>query len=195
MTDPARRPIPLVFVDTNVLYPVRLADLVLSCAADGLFDLCVSDDLLDEVERVLITSKRLRPEKARTFRSAVEGVATVRVDRDHYGEIRQQLAGPDPDDLWHLAAAISADADSILTSNTADFEQATVPSTMTRIHAVAPDGFFEQLIDEGLGDDIRATIARMSARLRRPARTPGEIVDGLKHIGLTGTTAKLQGLS
>jgi hypothetical protein len=46
----------------------------------------------------------------------------------------------------------------IFTSNTADFDQATVPSTMTRVHAVTPDDFFEQLIDEGLGNDIRATI-------------------------------------
>ena len=192
MTDSARRPIPLVFVDTNVLYPVRLADLVLSRAVDGLFDLCVSDDLLDEVERVLTPSKGLLTEKARTFRSDVEAVATVRVDRDQYREIRDQLVGPDADDLWHLAAAMSAEADMILTSNTPDFDRATVPSTMSRIDVVTPDGFFEQLIDEGLGDDIRATIGRMSARLRRPPRTPEDIIDGLEHIGLTKTTAKLR---
>jgi hypothetical protein len=80
LTDSARRPIPLVFVDTNVLYPVRLADLVLSCAVDGLFDLCVSDDLLDEIERVLTASKGLRTEKVRTFRSNVEAVATGRLE-------------------------------------------------------------------------------------------------------------------
>jgi predicted nucleic acid-binding protein len=48
-----------VFVDTNVFYPVRLADLVLSSVGDGLFDLCVSDHLLDEIERVLIHDKGL----------------------------------------------------------------------------------------------------------------------------------------
>lgn len=192
MTDSARRPIPLVFVDTNVLYPVRLADLVLSCAVDGLFDLCVSDDLLDEVERVLMTSKGLPPEKAQAFRSAVEAVATVQAERDQYRKIRDQLGGPDADDLWHLAAAMSAEADMILTSNTPDFDRATVPSTMSRIDVVTPDGFFEQLIDEGLGDDVRATIGRMSDRLKRPPRTPANIIDGLEHIGLTRTTAKLR---
>jgi predicted nucleic acid-binding protein len=192
LTDSARRPIPLVFVDTNVLYPVRLADLVLSCAVDGLFDLCVSDDLLDEIERVLTASKGLRTEKVRTFRSNVEAVATVRVDRDQYREIRDQLVGPDADDLWHLAAAMSAEADMILTSNTPDFDRATVPPTMSRIDVVTPDRFFEQLIDEGLGDDIRATIGRMSDRLRRPPRTPEGIIDGLEHIGLTKTTARLR---
>jgi len=48
-----------VFVDTNVLYPVRLADLVLSSVDDGLFDLCTSDHLLEEVERVLVNAKGL----------------------------------------------------------------------------------------------------------------------------------------
>lgn len=59
-------PIRLVLVDTNVLFPVRLADLVLSSAADGLFDLCVSDDLLDEIERVLIDRKGLAVDKGRS---------------------------------------------------------------------------------------------------------------------------------
>jgi hypothetical protein len=65
---------------------------------------------------------------------------------------------------------------------------------MSRIDVVAPDGLFEQFIDEGLGDDTRATIGRMSDRLRRPPRTPEGIIDGLEHIGLTKTTAKLRNL-
>lgn len=63
MSPVATRPIPLVFVDTNVFYPVRLADLVLSCVGDGLFDLCVSDPLLDEIERVLVDDKGLAEER------------------------------------------------------------------------------------------------------------------------------------
>ena len=42
--------VPLVFVDTNALYPVRLADRILSSIDDGLFELCVSDHLLAEIE-------------------------------------------------------------------------------------------------------------------------------------------------
>ena len=38
-TDPARHPLMLVFVDTNVWYPVVLADLVLRSVEIGLFDL------------------------------------------------------------------------------------------------------------------------------------------------------------
>jgi hypothetical protein len=63
--------IPLVFVDSNVLYPVRLADRVLSSVDDRVFEICVSEDLLDEIERVLIKSKGLVASKAKTFRDAV----------------------------------------------------------------------------------------------------------------------------
>ena len=38
-TDPTRHPLMLVFVDTNVWYPVVLADLVLRSVEIGLFDL------------------------------------------------------------------------------------------------------------------------------------------------------------
>jgi hypothetical protein len=63
--------IPLVFIDSNVLYPVRVADLVLSSADDGLFEVCVSENLLVEIERVLIEVKGLAPEKAKVFTQAV----------------------------------------------------------------------------------------------------------------------------
>ena len=48
-----------VFVDTNILYPVVLADLVLSSAEYGLFDLVYSDDLIAELSRVLRDIKGL----------------------------------------------------------------------------------------------------------------------------------------
>lgn len=181
-----------MFVDTNVFYPVRLADLVLSCASDGLFDLCVSDDLGEEVERVLIEHKGLPVEKARTFWAAVEATANSRLKRAEYFPVREHLDGPDHDDLWHLAAAITVEADVILTSNTSDFEKAQVPDTLTCVSILGPDDFFVQLINDGLGTDVAATIRRMSARLKRPPRTPTEIIDGLEHIGLIETAALLR---
>ena len=53
-TDPTRHPLMLVFIDTNVWYPVVLADLVLRSVEIGLFDLAWTDESLIEVERVLV---------------------------------------------------------------------------------------------------------------------------------------------
>lgn len=192
MSAAGARPIPLVFVDTNVFYPVRLADLVLSCVGDGLFDLCVSDPLLDEIERVLVNDKGLSAEKSAAFRAALLASAFTNVTVGDCKVVRDQLDGPDPDDLWHLAAAIHARADVILTSNTSDFENAKVPESVFRISITKPDDFFTQLIIDGLGDDLTTTISRMSARLKRPNRTPSEIVDGLEQIGLAITAERLR---
>ena len=71
MSTPLVSSIPLVFLDSSVLYPVRLADLVLSSVDDGLLEVCVSDDLLIEIERVLIEAKGLAAEKAKVFTNAV----------------------------------------------------------------------------------------------------------------------------
>jgi PIN domain len=97
--------IPLVFIDSNVLYPVRVADLVLSSADDGLFEVCVSDDLLIEIERVLIEVKGLAPEKAKIFTKAVASNSAQVVSNAQYAELASLLTGPDPDHLLHLAAA------------------------------------------------------------------------------------------
>ena len=183
---------PLVFVDTNVFYPVRLADLVLSCVGDGLFDLCVSDPLLDEIERVLVNDEGLSAEKSAAFRAALLASASTNVTAGDCKVVRDQLDGPDPDDLWHLAAALHARADHILTSNTSDFEHAKVPESVFRISITKPDDFFTQLIIDGLGDDLTTTITRMSARLTRLHRTPTVIVDGLEQIGLAITAERLR---
>ncbi|MEI8261543.1 MAG: hypothetical protein WCG77_08595 [Actinomycetes bacterium] len=60
----------LVFVDTNVWYPVVLADLVLRSVEIGLFDLAWTDESLAEVERVLVERKGLTAQHAAAARGA-----------------------------------------------------------------------------------------------------------------------------
>jgi hypothetical protein len=89
------------------------------------------------------------------------------------------LTGPDPDDLLHLAAAIEARCDVVLTNNTDDFTKAKV-SDGRRVPAIlTPDQFFSRLIADGLGEDLAQTVSRISAKLKRPYRSPTEILEGL----------------
>ena len=67
----------LVFVDTNVWYPVVLADLVLRSVEVGLFDLAWTDESLAEVERVLIDRKGLTAASADIFSGPVRATAPV----------------------------------------------------------------------------------------------------------------------
>jgi predicted nucleic acid-binding protein len=189
---PTETTTPRVFVDTNVFYPVRVADLVLSCVDDGLLELCVSEHLLNEIERVLVEHKGLAAAKAKTFRDAVAANAIRAVHPADYEALAATLAGPDPDDLWHLAAAVAAEATVIVTENTTDFARARVPDDFTMPLIATPDQLFISLIADGLQDDLLATIARMSARLKNPPRTPSEIIEGLAACGLRATAKALR---
>lgn len=181
-----------MFVDTNALYPVRLADLILSSSDDGLFELCVSDHLLDEVERVLVDHKGLPADKAKIFRDAVEANAQSVIRPGQYEQLTAQLVGPDADDLHHLAAAITGGADFIITENTRDFLKAVIPADVTLPTIVSPDEFFVRLLRDGFEDDILDTLRRMSSKLKNPPRSTSELLDGLEQIGLSRTVADLR---
>ena len=184
--------VPLVFVDTNVFYPVRLADLILSSVDDGLFELCVSDHLLAEIERVLVAHKGLSADKAKIFRGAVEANALSVTRAGQYKPLSARLAGPDTGDLHHLAAAITGGADFMITENTADFLAANVPDDVTPPAIVTPDEFFAQLLAAGFEDDVLGVVQRISTKLKNPPRTPSEILDGLELIGMSETVTHLR---
>jgi excisionase family DNA binding protein len=50
-----------VFIDTNVLFPFSVMDLMLALTEDGIHDVMWSDDLLDEWERVIVRERRRSP--------------------------------------------------------------------------------------------------------------------------------------
>jgi AcrR family transcriptional regulator len=61
-----------VFIDTNVLFPFSVMDLMLALTEDGIHDVVWSDDLLDEWERVIVR------ERHRSADAAAAITATIR---------------------------------------------------------------------------------------------------------------------
>jgi hypothetical protein len=61
-----------VFVDTNVLFPFSVMDLMLALSEDGVHDVMWTDRLLDEWERVIVR------ERQRSADAAAAIVAGVR---------------------------------------------------------------------------------------------------------------------
>lgn len=111
-----------VFVDTNVWYPVVLADLVLRSAEIGLFDLAWTDESLAEVERVLVERKGLTAANAAVFGAQVRATAPRgRIDPATYLPLIAAMTGPDPGDHVHAAAAQGGRVEMLLTANVADF--------------------------------------------------------------------------
>ena len=57
-----------IFVDTNVLFPFSVMDLVLALGEDGVHTVVWTDALLDEWERVIVDQHRRSPETRRRSR-------------------------------------------------------------------------------------------------------------------------------
>src|SRR6202034_1644039 len=96
-----------VFIDTNVLFPFSVMDLMLALSEDGIHDVMWTDDLLDEWERVIVRRARRSAEAAAAITAAIrEFFADTRIPTETYRSLIAEVDGPDPDDNVHMAAAV-----------------------------------------------------------------------------------------
>ena len=58
---------------------------------------------------------------------------------------------------------------------------------------MTPDELFNRLLLSGFEDDLTDTVKRISDKYKNPPRTPLQILDGLKEIGLKKTVEHLRG--
>ena len=69
---------------------------------------------------------------------------------------------------------------------------ARIPEGLVAPQIATPDQLFAKLIADGLHNDVLATVARMSARLKNPPRSRNDILDGLATCGLKATVDALR---
>ncbi len=177
-------------LDACVLYPVCVADALLSMAVAGLYAPKWTTAIEDEWMRNLETA---RPElKGRLdYRrdNMREAVPDWEVSETAWRPLIGGLRLPDADDVHVLAAAIAGHADCIVTANMKDF-----PASILDRHglsAIHPDDFLLAQLDL---DEITALTAfkEMRGRSRRPPLTPDEFADILARNGLAATARRLR---
>lgn len=152
-----------VLIDANVLYPTVLRDIVLGCAAAGLFVPRWSARICEEWARA---AAKLSPAQEIIARGEIAAAnarfpaAQVAVPEG----LERRLWLPDPADVHVLAAAIAASADAILTMNAADFPRNILAEE--GIARVDPDGF---LLDLHRADPaaVAAVVAGVVATARQ----------------------------
>ena len=133
---------PRILIDTCVLYPTVMREVVLGAARAGLFEPIWSERILEEWARAAI---KLGP----TGEAQARGeIALLRADwpnseRPAAPGVAQRLWLPDADDIHVLAVAVDASADSIMTLNTKDFPRGILAEE--GITRVDPDGFLISL--------------------------------------------------
>ena len=127
-----------VLIDTCVLYPTVMRQLLLGAAGRGLFTPLWSDRILEEWARA---ARKIGPT------GEVQARSEIAVLKAHWPKnsvtwppsLATRLWLPDPNDIHVLAAAVASSADLIVTLNAADFPRATLAEE--GLSRLDPDSF------------------------------------------------------
>ena len=178
-----------VILDANVLYPAPVRDMLLSLANNNMFQPKWSAAINEEWVRNLVANRPdiKRENTENTIRSMNRAFPDANTET--YPSTITELNLPDPNDQHVLAAAISAEAELIVTFNLKDFP----PSLLAPrgIEAIHPDDFILGLTEE---DKITAFDAfeKQVARLKNPPLSREYVLDKLNDCNLPKTAASLR---
>jgi predicted nucleic acid-binding protein len=180
-----------IFVDTNVLFPFSVMDLLLGLSEDGVHTVLWSNALLDEWERVIVREHQRTPETAASVTAAIRTFfADDKVELATYEHLIEQMPGNDPDDHHHMAAAIAGRASVLVTENLKDFPAQ--PLAERGLRVVRPDDYLCEVLDQ-VPDEIIDTVLRIAAEKRNPPRTVADILDALSAAGAPRFAAHAHG--
>lgn len=164
-----------VVLDACVLLPYPLRDLLLRLAESGLFQPLWSADLLDEVERNLVSKLGLTPARA-GHRVEQMRTAFPLAEVDDYHELIPALRNH-PKDRHVLAAAVRGHADLIVTANLKDFPADTLAPY--GLDAVDPDEFLLDQLDLDEATTIQC-VKQQRSDYNDPAMTRGEFYSAVR---------------
>jgi predicted nucleic acid-binding protein len=179
----------IVIYDASVLYPSTLRDLLLRVAQAGLIQAKWTEAILDEAFAAL---RKDRPDldPAKLDRTRALMATAVRDWRvDGYEDLIPTFTLPDPDDRHVLAAAVHAQASTIVTANLRHFPAPTLGSF--DVQAVDPDNFIlaQLRLDQAT---VETAIQHIANSWRRPPGTIAMVLASLERAGLTRTVTTLR---
>lgn len=164
----------VVVVDANVLFPLTLRDTVLRAADRGFFQLRWTKDILDEMERNLVSTGTTTAEQAAKLRAQMEKYFPEAAVTGYEPLVAGLMN--DAKDRHVVAAAVKAGAQVITTANLKDF--APLPEGIEAQH---PDEFLDNLFD--LDSDRFIEMLREQAEdLRNPPVTFDELLVRLEKV-------------
>lgn len=178
-----------VVYDACVLYPAPLRDLLMHLAVTDVIRARWTEEIHDEWTRnVLKNRPDLKPDQLQRTRELMN-----RHVRDclitGYEQITPTLSLPDPQDRHVLAAAISCQANFIVTYNLKDF-----PADALSAYGVAalhPDDFLGKLLSHD-AESVCVALKRQRASLRNPPKSVDEFLAILGRQNLTVTVETLR---
>lgn len=176
------------FLDACVIYPAALRDLLMELAVAGYYRARWSARVQEEWIKGYLEKHKgaRRATLARANEQMNSAIPEAMVEG--YEGLIESLKLPDPNDRHVLAAAIKAKADAIVTWNLKDFPAASLRPF--GLEAINPDLFLvHQFHLEAAG--FLSAAAAHRRRLKSPAKSPAEYLEGLRAQGLAATVATL----
>jgi predicted nucleic acid-binding protein len=160
-----------VVLDACVVYPMHLRDVLLQAAAEGLYQVYWSQEILDEATRNLVSNLQIADSQAARLITAMSGAfpESLVTDYEHLVVAMRN----DPKDRHVAAAAVKAGAQIIVTENIRDVSR--IPGASRRRPLTH---FYATCSTSARPHDVR--IRKVCARRRRP---PNEI-QSLAHATL-----------
>lgn len=176
-------------LDTNVMYPIVIRDLLFWMAYYDLYTPKWSGNICEEWKVVLMRKGKSEEEIQRRIGNANKAFPDALVR--NYESLVEMLELPDPDDRHALAAAIKSNANVIVTNNLKDFPQEYIATF--GLTAQSADDFLTEIID--LNPEIAVKAFReMVLNRKNPAMDDYEVLEIMRKIGLHNTANYLHAM-
>lgn len=169
-------------LDTNVIYPLLVRDLMFWFAYYELFTPKWSQHIFDEWIDVM--ERKGIPEEERTKRINIANRAFPDAMVSNYEQLITSLELPDKKDRHVLAAAIKTNANIIVTENLKDFPEDYLASF--GLSAKSSDEFLTDVIDLNPEKAVEA-FKKLVLNRTNPDLDEFEILDRLRNLGLNNT--------
>lgn len=179
----------IVVLDTNVIYPVIIRDLLFWFAYYDLYTPKWSDNIFEEWKAVMIR-KGVSQEDA-TKRIEKANIAFPDALVKNYKGLIDHLELPDENDRHVLAAAIKTNANLIVTNNIKDFPNEYLQSF--GLSAKTADDFLTDIIDLNQ-DQAIAAFKEMVLNKKNPRLDEFEVLNQLRKAELIDTANYLHAL-
>jgi len=179
----------IAVLDTNVIYPVEIRDLLFWFAHYDLYTPKWSTHVFDEWRDVMIR-KGVNEEEAEK-RTARANLAFPDALVTKYNGLIKGLTLPDPKDCHVLAAAIKCNANVIVTNNLKDFPTEYLASFGVDVKSA--DDFLTDIIDLNQELAIKA-FRELVVNRRNPDLDEYEVLARLRKAGLTDAANYLHAL-
>lgn len=176
-------------LDTNVIMPIEIRDLLFWFAHDELFTPKWSKHIFDEWEDIMRRKGVSEAEIEKRIAKANQAFPDALVE--NYEMLIEGLSLPDLKDRHVLAAAIKTNADIIVTNNIKDFPDNYLASF--GLAAKGVDDFLTDLID--LNPEVAVkSFRKLVLNRRNPDLDAYEVLDAFRRNGLKDTADYLHTL-